>query len=493
MRFLQCSNGIKNHYFHSKVVVNPNFRLVGDGIFFNLGRFHFSNRESDKLTGDQVRLFNTLHEQPTLGNVIDGFPDSERCIERWWNLGIIEFVEPLTAKNDSHLVVIEPHIDDAMLSVGGALLNRRGEQKVTIVTNIFQSNYTCYHEKTTHEKEFVTERRAQEAQLSCEMVGATHLHLGQLDKPLRWMEGNGQDLLHYDQLAELAAMLRDAIAPLEADDIWIPIASGSHSDHHNTRNAAILMLQRYKDEFVNCRISFYEDLPYGHDFGSEMRDRLITQINGGSLPDTQFENITRVMESKKRLVGIFASQFKTSFMIPPIISSATNIHSDFEFSERKWEITNTPTMPSYVDFEHIDCVDVLFKNLTDNTEVNMVIHDYVVVKDIEKMISNFSPLTLNIYTRERERIRTVNLDSEHVKLTYYPDTIDAFYGCVDTLLSTQNLFCVIAGYQLGQAEIAERFEEFKDPNRCYQTLWMSSMVGALNELVAKASCELPKK
>ncbi|PSV47552.1 PIG-L deacetylase family protein [Photobacterium indicum] len=486
-------NDIYNANINSKIVINPNFQRIDEKIFFNLGRFHISRRESDELSEGQIQLFDTLHEQPTLDRILCNFPDSDICLKRWWNLGIIELVAPLKRKSDSHLVVIEPHIDDAILSVGGALLNRRGEQKITIVSNIFHSNYTCYHEKTTHEKAFVTERRAKEARLACEMVGATHLHIGQLDKPLRWMEGNGQDLLHSDQLEELATMLRDVIAPLNADEIWIPIASGSHSDHHNTRNAAILMLQRYKEEFVTCRISLYEDLPYGHDFGGEMRDRLVSQINGGSLLDTQFEDITSIMENKKRLVGIFASQFRTSFMVPSIISSAKNIHSDFEFSERRWALTHTPTLPSYVDFEQLDSIDMLFKNLKDNDVVNLVIHDYFVAKDIEKIIDEFSPLKLNIYTREREKIRTVNLNSEHVSLTYYSDTIDAFYKCVDTLLSTENLFCVIAGYQLGQPAVAARFEGFKDPKHSYQTLWMSSMVGALDELIANTLLELPKE
>lgn len=480
-----CIKGISHSYGDSQIALNPNFNIYDNKIYFNLGPCHRSRHAADELYSWQVELFEYLHEQPRLDCMLDRYPDASDCFKRWWEMGIIEFISCSRADTQSHLVVIEPHIDDAILSVGGALLRRRAKQKITVVSNTYYSNYTCYHEKTTQYKDFVTLRRSQEGRLACQLVGATHLHLDQLDKPLRWLEGNGQDLLSRDQLEKLAQCMLETILPLKASELWIPLASGSHSDHHNTRNAAILMLQLYSEEFSECVVNFYEDQPYVHEFGSEMRDRLITQINGGSMPDILFEDITNVMDGKKRLVGVFGSQFKSSFMTPSIVAAAKDQCPEYAYSERRWHLQQMPQLPSYVDFEKLDDPENLFRQLKHHKVINVVAHDYLVKKDIEKLVDEFSPLTLNIFTRERERERAAAIVSEHVNFEFYPNTIDAFYECTEALLSTRNEFCIIAGYQLGQPCVAERFARLKNPDRSYQTLWMSSMFGALNELITQ--------
>ncbi|MDO6525356.1 PIG-L family deacetylase [Motilimonas sp. 1_MG-2023] len=477
---------------HSQVALNPSFALYGNDVFFNLGGAHRSSTPTLTLNASEVSLFQRLAAQPCLASLLLEFPQATDLLCQWWQRELVFFYLPIPAEQQEHIVVLEPHVDDAALSVGGSLLKLQHAKKITILTNAFHSNYTCYHEKTTDDTEFVTQRRAAEGALAAAILGGRHEHLDQLDKPLRWTKGNGQDLLHPQQLRELAQVMAQKILALEPTELWIPLASGSHSDHHNTRNAAILMLQLYADDFANCRVSIYEDQPYVYDFGPAMRDFLLAQVCQTTRPIQVIENIDSVMAKKQRLVSIFSSQFKPSFMLPSIIAAAKDHAANAEFIERRWLLTSTPQLPSYQQFESLSDATKLFHQLKQSQEVNLVIHDYLVAEDVHRLQSTFSPLKINIYTREREkdRGRAQAVHSDNIKLHFYDNSLDDCFAVTEQLINGSQHFTILACYQLAQRECEQRFAIFNQPEQIYKTLWMSSMIAALDEQLATCRADM---
>lgn len=144
------------------------------------------------------------------------------------------------------IVVVSPHLDDAVLSCGGllALAARRGERSVVI------SVFTEGHDHA---------RRRREDLESLAIVGAQPLHLGLLDAPERLGVARThaalveQARIDPGDVATVRAALTASLAALgPIDTLLAPLGVGGHVDHL-TVHAAL----RDRDD-----VAFYEDRPY---------------------------------------------------------------------------------------------------------------------------------------------------------------------------------------------------------------------------------------
>ena len=117
-------------------------------------------------------------------------------------------------------------------------------------------------------------------------------------------------------VAILVEKLRSELERLAPDEIWIPMGLGSHVDHRTVRSACVGLFAEASGRLAKASVSMYEDLPYN-------RDSLALQIqkafasHGTSLMRST-EDVTDVFDEKLRLISVFASQFKRSYMEPLI-------------------------------------------------------------------------------------------------------------------------------------------------------------------------------
>lgn len=143
------------------------------------------------------------------------------------------------------LVVVSPHLDDVAASLGATIAAlTAAEVKVVVAT-------VC---SLTSDR-----RRIDEDIAAVAALGATHLHLGLPDAPLRGYEETWAGLVDVVDDEAFAAQVAEALAPVvQGAVVWGPLGVGGHVDHRATTQA----LWR-----LGCR-TMYEERPYARQTGA---------------------------------------------------------------------------------------------------------------------------------------------------------------------------------------------------------------------------------
>lgn len=155
------------------------------------------------------------------------------------------------------VLVVSTHLDDAVLSCGGAIHAgvQRGDQVVVA---------TVFTEGKDHE------RRREEDRRAVKLLGATVIHLGLFDAPERLgLERTHRALVEEARVLDadvalVADALRTAVGRTKPDEVWGPLGVGDHVDHRVVHAAL-----RGRAGLV-----LYEDRPYAFLAGA-VRARLV--------------------------------------------------------------------------------------------------------------------------------------------------------------------------------------------------------------------------
>lgn len=311
--------------------LRPHNRRHGQSLYFMISR-----RPLRELSPEESILYDSIDGRRTVAELEDLHPGARERLLTWHEASIIELISPVKPPARPHLVVIEPHMDDAALSVGGRLLNRRGHCRVTILTAMKWSNFTSYLTlgRDFIDVEEVTRLRMQESALAGDLLGAEHRSLDWKEAPLRswplerWStavagkyEREGYLFTVYipepGEVSLLAEQLFQELELLAPDELWIPMGSSNHGDHRTTRNACLLLLAQARQRFSGVPVLMYEDLPYAGVRGHADLIRGALSEHGMRL-SRKTEDVTDVFDKKLRAISVYASQFKISFIEPKI-------------------------------------------------------------------------------------------------------------------------------------------------------------------------------
>ena len=232
-------------------------------------------------------------------------------------------------KNLPHLVIIEPHADDAALSVSGRLLTNLGKMRVTIITVTGWSNTSLDSKLKYGDRgaKAISNIRRAESQLFAAKLGADHLQLEELDAPLRFKSSElwtkrhtlalWQDFWIWQrsgpsqaEIKELRDLLGTMLKGLRPDMLWIPSGIGRHIDHLRVRNACLDLIKKERKHFRNCSIELYHDFPYSLVYDSDQTRAIKSEIiQYGFNVRTKTHDISRFRNQKRDLLTIFRSQF----------------------------------------------------------------------------------------------------------------------------------------------------------------------------------------
>jgi hypothetical protein len=161
------------------LVRRPHFYVRGNSLFWVASkepRRHLSEPET-KFWNLVQRPASVNEARATCGEASDSiireFLRSEYC----------ELVEPAFPSDRRRVLVIEPHADDAVLSIGGTLWLRRLECAFAIATMASRSNHTRYRDLgyDYFDIKEVTEIRRRESELFARMIGGDHVSVGMTD------------------------------------------------------------------------------------------------------------------------------------------------------------------------------------------------------------------------------------------------------------------------------------------------------------------------
>jgi LmbE family N-acetylglucosaminyl deacetylase len=307
------------------VVRRPHFQLREDSLFFLISRRPFA-----VLNDAEQKLWNVLENEASVGALEASLGDSaDEAIRRFLSLEVVEVVPPAPAGKRRRVMVIEPHMDDAVLSVGGLMLQRRAECEFLIVTLATRSVATSYRDldREFFDIETVSGIRKAESGLVSRLLWGRHIPLGLADATLRYHPQNWtldwfrlhkpavymvlQHAPGRDELEQWTSTLAKAITDLQPEEIWMPLGVGVHTDHQLTRHACLNILRADPKLVERCVCRFFQDVPYAADHQAHTAALVKALGDAGARFEEERVDITTVMAEKMHLLSIYASQWKT--------------------------------------------------------------------------------------------------------------------------------------------------------------------------------------
>lgn len=339
------------------VVRRPHFHLKGDSLFFLI-----SHRPFAVLNQSEQALWNALEKESSVGALQARLGESaEEGIRRLLALEVAEVVVPPPAGKRRRVMVIEPHMDDAALSVGGLMLQRRADCEFHIVTLATQSLASVYRglDREYYDVKTVSDLRKAESQLVARLLWGQHVSLGLVEATLRYNPQNWTldwfrrhqsaiwtCLVHsagQDELELWTSTLAKAIADFQPEELWMPLGVGMHVDHQLTRHACLNVLRDNPKlvEQIECR--FFQDVPYAADNREHTTALVKTLRDAGAGLEEERIDITAEMPEKMHLLSIYGSQWKPKVIQKRVEACAKALGGPPEsYNELWYRVTAVP-------------------------------------------------------------------------------------------------------------------------------------------------------
>lgn len=217
----------------------------------------------------------------------------------------------------SAVVVMSPHLDDAVLSCGALLAHLTARHPVTVVTAFTAAAPRPWSLPARRQlralggvdaEDFFGQRRAEDREVITG-IGAAAVHLGFMDALFRWSRRRpAYPTFRFDAArgrvaacdaglaAEVSARAGEIARASGAGVVLAPLGIGRHVDHLITRRAA---------QGLGMRIVYYSDFPYSQTAGPEpgfVRDADLmphTWLSGRE------RNASRIAGYKTQFPGMF--------------------------------------------------------------------------------------------------------------------------------------------------------------------------------------------
>lgn len=318
-------------------VRRPHFHAKAGALYFLISR-----QPHAPLSDSEKAIWEAIDGRTSIADLRSRFAAADSVLDRFASIGACELPPVGFPSSRRRILVIEPHMDDAALSVGGTMWLRRNECEFTVLSLAGISNFTSYYEV---DRDFfdiaeVTALRKAESALFLRHVGGRHLTLDLLEAPLRYR--NARWTLdwfcqHRDaiwalvarspgsgELEEWTGALAKFLTDFDTEEIWIPLGVGNHVDHQLARDACLRVLGK-PGLFNARRVRFYEEMPYTVNWHGHA-DRVIMALrNAGARIEPECVDVTDAMTKKLQLLSIFGSQFKMDFIKPFVEKSPREV------------------------------------------------------------------------------------------------------------------------------------------------------------------------
>ncbi len=258
-------------------------------------------------------------------------------------------------------VYLSPHLDDAVLSCGGAIHQQRTAGHAVLVITIFAGQPPAgdlspfallQHHYWGNPAQPLALRRAEDT-AALAYLGSEALHLEYLDCVYRsspdgtwlypgedalWAELHPADPMAHDRASTLASRLAGVLPEKEEMTVCAPLSAGHHVDHQIVHSAARKLLE------MGYRVTFYEDYPYAEQPGEP--DTTLAAIGGQEWPVQLLSLDVTNIAAKVLALGYYRSQMAVLFgsaedMPSRLWAFAASRSMEACLAERIWQPAST--------------------------------------------------------------------------------------------------------------------------------------------------------
>lgn len=290
---------------------------------------------------DEVSTWSRIDGVMSVEALTEGGSPGTDALRRLEVAGLVDLAEPSPPSGRRRVLVVEPHMDDAVLSVGGLMWQRRRTNAFTVATLASRSNYTSayYGERDFFDVDTVSNLRRTESEHAMRLLGGRHVTMGRSEAPLRchpgpwsraWYEAHAKlvdaFILHAaseDEVSTWADGIAEMLRTESPDEVWLPLGVGSHVDHELARNAWLSAVSVDPGVLGGAPVFLYAEEPYSVDFPDHL-EAIIDVLNaaGAAIERLPAPISPADLEAKQRLVSVFGSQFKPQYMVPRVERAA---------------------------------------------------------------------------------------------------------------------------------------------------------------------------
>jgi LmbE family N-acetylglucosaminyl deacetylase len=347
------------------VVRRPHFRLQGDSLFFLISKRPFTT-----LAPAEQNLWNAIENETTVGELEMRLgPSVSEDIHRLVTLGVAEVLTLPPPGKRRRVMVIEPHMDDAALSIGGVMLQRRAECEFLLVTVATRSVATSYRgiDRDYFDVKTISNLRKAESEIVARLAWGRHIPLELTEATLRynpqpwtldWFRRHEQAVWAYlkhaagrGELELWTETIAKAIEDLQPEEIWMPLGIGLHVDHQLTRHACLNILRTHPKLVEQHVIRFFQDVPYAADFPHHTAALVETLRGAGLGLEEERVDVTDVKQEKTHMLSVYLSQWKTEIIQVRVENCSKALGGPPGSSQELWyRVTAAPT-------EDLDMID----------------------------------------------------------------------------------------------------------------------------------------
>lgn len=285
-----------------------------------------SGRTHRVLSPREAALWTMMREPVPVGQVRNELgKGADMLIGDFLRSRLCEWLDPQFPAQRRRVLVLEPHADDASLSVGAIIWQRRFECEFIVATMASRSNHTVnFSRQEGHfDVDLVTSLRVRESELYVRTVGGRHVSVGLTDAALRYRDENWTvDFCqrHYgsicayisrvangELLQRWTEAMRGLLATTPSDEVWLPIG-GPHADHMLTVDAFWQVARSAPAILADRTVRLYEDVPYAARQPRLLGAALAALEHAGGVFEREIVPIDGLLERKLRLASIYASQ-----------------------------------------------------------------------------------------------------------------------------------------------------------------------------------------
>jgi|GEM_PF-2480269 len=209
--------------------------------------------------------------------------------------------KPLKRKNGktSEIIILSPHSDDALFSLGGFILGQASSSDITII-NIFTKSDYCVMNEFPKSDSLITSLRIKEDTLFAQIANARLYFLDFFEGPLR----NKNQIRTEEIISQIVKKINSLILDTTTQ-IYFPLGIGDNVDHIITKQAVFILSKIFN------KIAFwgYEDLPYA----AHNQNQVYTLVKEDFDKAPRSVMIGDFIDSKCNLLKIYHSQLASNY------------------------------------------------------------------------------------------------------------------------------------------------------------------------------------
>lgn len=337
------------------LVRRPHFHLAGRDLIW-IG----SKQPRRRLSETESVLWDLIRQPVPLTIVREQCGSrADTMIRDFLQSGLCDLLEPKFPDDRRRILVIEPHADDAALSIGGTMWTLRHQCEFIIATMASRSNHTRYRDLGCEffDVDEVTRIRRLESELFARLVGGSHVAVGLTDSELRYRDANWtSDFFQQHRMSIRVSSSRIAgseerqrwtnavmrlLTEHQSAEVWFPLG-GPHTDHLLTADACFATFLA-NPALINGRIlRIYGEFPYTARYPRQARMSFKALINSGTVLEEVQAPIDNELEQKRRLASVYDSQ-DIEGMLGYSDMSAPARGADKGPAETMWTIRTLPS------------------------------------------------------------------------------------------------------------------------------------------------------